>query len=231
MASPLWGSTTLRFWGTPLRRSPGRREGSSRWVQHRVKWTRVFRPCSERWACLQPGVPAFTVRQPEDAMAVLRDRARETGVSVRYPSFSAVGFHLALELTPVSTVPVSSAGVSRAGRVPKPVRTSAPGPGRAAPALQRLSGHPAEPHLAAEAVPSRWSLPAALSHPTSTFLRVRDVLVLLPLADQGAASSAGPAALSPAPHVCPSPVTVKGQCGGGGGGRTAAPFLEPSLTC
>lgn len=32
---------------------------------------------------LQPGVPAFTVKQPEDAMAVLRDRAKEIGVSVQ----------------------------------------------------------------------------------------------------------------------------------------------------
>lgn len=31
----------------------------------------------------QPGVPAFTVKQPEDAMAVLRDRAEEIGVSVQ----------------------------------------------------------------------------------------------------------------------------------------------------
>lgn len=31
----------------------------------------------------QPGVPAFTVKQPEDAMAVLRDRAKEIGVSIQ----------------------------------------------------------------------------------------------------------------------------------------------------
>lgn len=30
-ASPPWGSTTPRSWGTPSRRSPGRKEASSRW--------------------------------------------------------------------------------------------------------------------------------------------------------------------------------------------------------
>lgn len=37
----------------------------------------------------QAGVPAFTVKQPEDAMAVLRDRAKEIGVSVRSRSSAA----------------------------------------------------------------------------------------------------------------------------------------------
>lgn len=32
-------------------------------------------------ACLQPGVPAFTVLQPEGPLAVLRDRAQQTSVS------------------------------------------------------------------------------------------------------------------------------------------------------
>lgn len=58
---------------------------------------------------VQPGVPAFTVKQPEDAMAVLRDRARETGVSVCSLSlprcFYLVRFYLellvAFEFTPV----------------------------------------------------------------------------------------------------------------------------------
>lgn len=31
--------------------------------------------------CFQSGVPAFTVKQPEEAMAVLRDRASEISVS------------------------------------------------------------------------------------------------------------------------------------------------------
>lgn len=31
--------------------------------------------------CFQPGVPAFTVKQPEDAMDVLKDRAKEIGVN------------------------------------------------------------------------------------------------------------------------------------------------------
>ncbi len=31
--------------------------------------------------CFQPGVPAFTVSQPDDAMAVLIDRAKERNVS------------------------------------------------------------------------------------------------------------------------------------------------------
>lgn len=90
--------------------------------------------------------------------------------------FNLIRFYLellvAFEFTPVLTVPVSSAGVSRAGRLPKTLWTSAPGPGRAAPALQRLSGHPAEPHLAAETMSSRWSLSTAAPHSNNTFIYV-----------------------------------------------------------
>lgn len=90
--------------------------------------------------------------------------------------FNLIRFYLellvAFEFTPVLTVPVSPAGVSRAGRLPKTLWTSAPGPGRAAPALQRLSGHPAEPHLAAETMSSRWSLPTAAPLSNSAFIYV-----------------------------------------------------------
>ena len=45
----------------------------------------LHRVCVCVCVCVQPGVPAFTVRQPEGAMAVLRDRALEAGVSVCPP--------------------------------------------------------------------------------------------------------------------------------------------------
>lgn len=38
-------------------------------------------PCPFFLVCLQPGVPAFTVVQPEGPLAVLRDRAQQIGVS------------------------------------------------------------------------------------------------------------------------------------------------------
>uniref|UniRef100_A0A674NMT6 Folylpolyglutamate synthase n=1 Tax=Takifugu rubripes TaxID=31033 RepID=A0A674NMT6_TAKRU len=37
----------------------------------------------QKGGIFKPGVPAFTVKQPEDAMVVLRDRARETGCPLR----------------------------------------------------------------------------------------------------------------------------------------------------
>lgn len=53
----------------------------------------------------QPGVPAFTVKQPEDAMAVLRDRAKDkvsvhSEVSFRHCS-GTLSFKWTLLLKPV----------------------------------------------------------------------------------------------------------------------------------
>lgn len=51
---------------------------------------------------------------------------------------------------------MSSLGVSRAGGLPDRLWAFASGSGRAAPALQRLPGPPAESHVAAEKMSTRW---------------------------------------------------------------------------
>lgn len=58
----------------------------------------------------------------------------------------------------MSLVAVPPTGVSRLERLPDGLRPSATGPGGAAPALQRLPGAAAEPHLVAEEVFARYTL-------------------------------------------------------------------------
>lgn len=58
----------------------------------------------------------------------------------------------------MSLVAVPPTGVSRLGRLPGGLRPSATGPGGAAPALKRLPGAAAEPHLVAEEVFARYTL-------------------------------------------------------------------------
>lgn len=53
-------------------------------------------------------------------------------------------------------VAVSPVGVSRAGGIPGALWTSASGPGRTAPALQRLPRPAAQSHVAAEKMSTRW---------------------------------------------------------------------------
>lgn len=166
---------------------------------------------------VQPGVPAFTVKQPEDAMAVLRDRARETGVSVCSLSRP--------RCCPVWVLPPTA--LLRLGSLRSKLSQC---PLRVCPELDDYRKHcgPLRLGLAGQHQHSNASLAIQLSH---TWLQRRrgpgvepsELLLPIQTATSSVYSCVLPHLLTdqsspPAPEdsraaqVRPSPVTVKGRC-------------------